>query len=324
MSDPAVSVIMPAYNAANFISQTIESVLKQTFTDFELLIIDDGSTDTTLEIANQYALSDRRIKVLSQVNHGVSATRNHGVQLAKGNLIAFLDADDLWFPNKLVAHIQHFATNPNLAVSFSRVEFISLDGKPTGQISTSRLANLYPEDFLYENHTTTMSNPVVRANVFTEVGGFAEDMSYSEDLEWLFRVICYPCPEQPSWQIEGIDRVLIYYRASPSGLSASLYRMESGWDVLIDRARVQAPTLVQQHYALARAVHLRYLARRAFRLRLPPKVGLDFINRAIASDWRIFLREPRRTLLTLLATYGRYLLSFFKGKERSHDQDSLL
>lgn len=310
--DPTVSVIMPAYNAARFIDQTIESVLQQTFTDFELLIVDDGSTDRTLEIANEYALRDRRIQVISQANQGVSATRNHGVRLAKGNLLAFLDADDIWQPDKLAAHVEHFATNPNLVVSFARVEFISLEGSPVGQISTSRLINLKPEDFLYENPTTTMSNLIARAEVFSLVGGFAEDMSYSEDLEWLFRVMCHNRKESSPWQIEGLDRILIYYRASPSGLSASLYRMEAGWDLLIDRARAYAPEIVKKHYSLARAIHLRYLARRAFRLNLPPKVGLDFINRAIASDWRIFFREPHRTLLTLLATYGRFLLSFFK------------
>jgi len=317
MSDPAVSVIVPAYNALRYISQTIESVLEQTFTDFELLIIDDGSTDNTLEIAKDYELSDRRIQVLSQTNQGVSATRNHGVRIAKGKYIAFLDADDIWLPEKLAAHIAHFATNPSLAVSFSRVEFMSFDGKPTGQTSTSRLINLQPEDFLYENPTTTMSNPFVRSEIFSQVGGFAEDMSYSEDLEWLFRVVCHQSPDGTNWQIEGIDRVLIYYRASPSGLSASLYRMESGWELLIDKARKYAPDLVKRHYGLARAIHLRYLARRAFRLGLPPKVGLEFINRAIASDWHIFLREPRRTLLTLLATYGRYLLSLFKGSKEN-------
>lgn len=312
--DPVLSVIMPSYNAASFIDQTITSVLNQTFTDFELLIIDDGSTDSTLEIANHYATRDRRIKVISQTNQGVSATRNRGIQIAKGRFIAFLDADDLWLPDKLAAHIEHFYPNPNLAVSFSRVEFISPDGEPTGQVSTSRLVNLKPEDFLYENPTSTMSNLVVRSEVFVQVGGFAEDMSYSEDLEWLLRAICHQRPGKPPWQIEGIDRILIYYRASPGGLSASLYRMEAGWDLLIVKAREYAPDLVKQHYALARAVHLRYLARRAFRLRLPPKVGLDFINRAIASDWRIFWREPRRTLLTLLATYGRYLISLFKKR----------
>ncbi len=315
MSDrqPTVSVIIPAYNAANFISQTIESVLNQTFTDFELLVIDDGSTDNTLAIANQYALSDRRIQVLSQTNRGVSATRNHGVQIAKGDLIAFLDADDLWFPDKLASHIQHFQANPKLAVSFSRVEFLTSQGEPTGQFSTSRLTNLKTADFLYENPTTTVSNIIARSQVFAEVGGFAEDMSYSEDLEWLFRVLCQ---QDHIWQIEGIDRVLLYYRASPSGLSASLYRMESGWDLLIERAKKYAPSLVKQHYSLARAVHLRYLARRAFRLHLPAPVGLDFINRAIVSDWRILFREPHRTLLTILAVYGRYFLSLFQGKKQ--------
>ena len=309
MNHPIVSIVMPAYNAAQFLHQAIQSVLHQTFTNFELLILDDGSTDRSLQVANQVASGDRRIHSFSHPNRGVSATRNRGIKLARGSLIAFLDADDIWLPDKLAAHVEHFQVNPNLAVSFSRVECLSLAGEPTGQVSTSRLCDLKPEDFLYENPTSTMSNPVARAEVFAQLGGFAEDMSYSEDLEWLLRVICYQRPGLPPWQIEGIDRILVYYRASPAGLSASLTRMDTGWDVLIDRAREYAPDLVRQHYGLARAVHLRYLARRALRLRLPPKVGLGFMHRAIASDWRIFLKEPRRTFLTLLATYGRWLLA---------------
>ena len=307
---------MPTYNAEEFVHQTIQSVLNQSFADFEYLILDDGSRDRSLAIAHQWALGDRRIQVFSHPNQGVSATRNRGIQLSRGNLIAFLDADDIWFPEKLAAHVEHFQANPNLAVSFSRVEFMTLNGEPTGQVSTSRLFHLKPEDFIYENPTSTMSSLVVRAEVFAQVGGFAEDMSYCEDLEWLFRVICHQCQGYPPWQIEGIDRVLVYYRASPAGLSASLYRMESGWDGLIARARKYAPDLVQQHYGLARAVHLRYLARRAFRLDLPPKVGLDFMHRAIASDYRIFFKEPRRTFSTLLGTYGRCILALAKTSDQ--------
>lgn len=315
MSDPVISIVMPTYNAAKFIHQTIQSVLNQSLSDFEYLILDDGSSDRSLAIAREYALGDRRIQVFSHPNQGVSATRNRGIKLARGSFIAFLDADDIWFPDKLAAHVEHFQSNPSLAVSFSRVEFMTLNGEPTGQVSTSRLFHLKPEDFLYENPTSTMSNPVARAEVFAQVGGFAEDMSYCEDLEWLFRVICHQRQGLRPWQIEGVDRILVYYRASPAGLSASLYQMESGWDELIDRASKYAPDLVQQHYGLARAVHLRYLARRALRLDLPPKVGFDFMHRAIASDWRIFFKEPRRTVLTLLATYGRCLLALAKTKD---------
>ena len=315
MSDSIISIVMPTYNAAKFIHQTIQSVLNQSLSDFEYLILDDGSSDRSLAIAREYALGDRRIQVFSHPNQGVSATRNRGIKLARGSFIAFLDADDIWFPDKLAAHVEHFQANPNLAVSFSRVEFMTLNGEPTGQVSTSRLFHLKPEDFLYENPTSTMSNPVTRAEVFTQVGGFAEDMSYCEDLEWLFRVICHQRQGLTPWQIEGIDRILVYYRASPAGLSASLNQMESGWDVLVDRARKYAPDLVQQHYGLARAVHLRYLARRALRLDLPPKAGFDFMHRAIASDWRIFFKEPRRTVLTLLATCGRCLLALVKTKD---------
>ena len=106
---PLISVIMPAYNAKQFIASSIESVLNQTFSDFELIIINDGSSDNTLEIAQQFAQKDRRINIVSQENQGETAARNTGLAHAKGEYIAFLDSDDLYkeiFLEKLLNRIQ--------------------------------------------------------------------------------------------------------------------------------------------------------------------------------------------------------------------------
>ncbi|BAB73988.1 glycosyltransferase family 2 protein [Anabaena sp. FACHB-709] len=298
-----ISVIIPAYNAAKFLPDAIASVEKQTFTDWELLIINDGSTDDTIEVVREHQKTSDCIYLINQTNQGVSAARNQGVAHSQGQIIAFLDADDQWLPDKLSQHWQHFQSNSRLGVSFAQVEILDQAGEPTGQVSTSRLNDLKPEYFLSENPTTTTSNWVIRKEVFTQVGGFCLDMSYSEDLEWLLRV-----SSTTDWQIQGINQVLTRYRTSSSGLSSNLYYMEAGWKQLVNRARIYAPQLVHNHFALAQAVHLRYLARRAFRLKLPARVGVDFITRALISDWRLLFHQPQRTFFTLLAVFGALVM----------------
>jgi glycosyltransferase involved in cell wall biosynthesis len=301
-----VTVVMPAYNASQYLNETIESVLAQTFNDFELIIIDDGSTDNTAEVAAQYCQQDRRVKLFSQANQGVSVARNTGIKMAQGEFVAFIDADDQWLIDKLASHIKHLNLNDNLGISFGRVEFLSFDSKPTGKLSNAILSNLKPQHFLYENPTITVSNLVVRQEVFQQVGVFDESMKYNEDLDWCLRVMC-----SGNWNIEGINKVLMRYRTTEGGLSSHLYCMEKGWDLLIAKATQYAPELVARHYSKARAVHLRYLARRALRCSLPSQVGVDFMTRALRSDWELMLREPRRTLLTMLAVYGQHLMTNF-------------
>lgn len=302
--NPMISVVIPAYNAAQFLPATITSVQQQTFTDWELLIINDGSTDDTVEVIRQYKQRDARIHLINQVNQGVSAARNCGVENSQGKIIAFLDADDRWLADKLRRHLEHLQSNPDLGVSFAQVEILNQGGESSGQVSSARLTNLKSEHFLYENPTSTTSNWVIRKEVFTQVGGFCRDMSYSEDLEWLLRVSA-----TTDWRIAGIDKVLTQYRTSSSGLSSQLYQMEAGWNRLVEKAKTYAPQLVERHFTLAQALHLRYLARRAFRLKLPAEVGADFITRALRSDWRLCFHQPQRTLLTLIAVYGQSLLS---------------
>jgi glycosyltransferase involved in cell wall biosynthesis len=299
---PRVSIIIPAYNAAATIAASVQSIQNQTFKDWELLIINDGSTDNTLECLESFTANEPRIQVISHSNQGVSATRNLGINQTKGEFIAFLDADDLWLPDKLTSHLQHMEAEPNLGVSFGRADFITPTGQSTGQISTSALQDLKLIDLLCENPTTTTSNLFVRRRVFEQVGLFATDMSFAEDLEWLCRSLWLTKDK-----LEGIDRVLMQYRTSQAGLSSDLYSMEAGWELLIQKVKAYAPDQVEKYYPIARAVHLRYLARLAFRLRVSPKIGVDFISRAIQSDLQIWLRQPHRTFLTFLATYGRFI-----------------
>jgi glycosyltransferase involved in cell wall biosynthesis len=124
-----VSVIMPAYNAEQFIAQSIQSVLYQTYAELELLIIDDASVDRTVEIANEYAHLDDRVKVLkNDTNRGVAFSRNRGIDLSKGSLIAFLDSDDIWLPDKLSVQVELKSKYPSIPLFYSGYELIDPSG----------------------------------------------------------------------------------------------------------------------------------------------------------------------------------------------------
>ncbi|MEN8446626.1 MAG: glycosyltransferase family A protein, partial [Cyanobacteria bacterium J06555_13] len=116
---PAISVIIPTYNAEDIVLETINSVLDQTFTDFELIIIDDGSKDRTVELAEM--IDDPRIKVFAYENAGVCTARNRGIQHASGEFISFLDHDDLWTADKLELQLSALQNNPDADVAYSQV-----------------------------------------------------------------------------------------------------------------------------------------------------------------------------------------------------------
>ncbi|WP_420571286.1 glycosyltransferase family 2 protein [Kordia sp.] len=134
MRELLVSVITPTYNAQSFIAETIDSVRAQSYTNWEMIIVDDASSDKTVEILNQYAAIDDRIKVhLLQTNSGAAIARNSAIKKASGSYIAFLDADDLWKPEKLTKQLA-FMQEKNIAVSFSSYELMDEDGKSLGKM----------------------------------------------------------------------------------------------------------------------------------------------------------------------------------------------
>jgi glycosyltransferase involved in cell wall biosynthesis len=286
-----VTVVIPAYNAEKYIADTIESVLDQTFADFELVVVDDGSKDQTADIVQAYRDRDDRVDLISQANQGVSTARNHGIQQTRGELVAFLDADDLWEPRKLQAHIEHFQANPNLGMSYGKIAYMSCDGVKTGGLSNLRLRDVEPYHLYYENLTCTPSNVVVRRSAVEQVGGFDRYLCGFEDMEFSLRIIF------GGWQVEGLNEELVCYRASPGGVSSQLSKMEYEWHLFNNKVMTYAPRLVQQH------------GRRAQAIALAPEVGIDFMNRALGADWQMLLREPKRTLFTLFAVYSRRFFS---------------
>ena len=289
---PEISVVMPVYNATITLEATIRSVLAQSFRWFELVVVDDGSTDSSLGRLLALALEDPRIKVISRRNAGVSSARNLGVQCASAPLIAFLDADDLWDANKLAYHVALHRDEPDLVASYARIAFIAEDASSLNGARTH--SSLFPHspglrDVLGENPICTASNLVVRRDWLMQAGGFDEKLSFAEDQDLVARLIAR------GGRIEGIDAVLTGYRFSPDGLSMDLDRMHAGWRLVVNRYLADADSVPLE------ALYCRYLARRVLRAGGRPRQALRYVMAGLRLDTNSFMAERRRGLSTVLA-----------------------
>lgn len=184
---PQVSVIIPAYNAGKYLAETIQSVLEQSFTDFEIIICDDGSTDNTASIAKSF--SDPRIKYQYQKNSGVSIARNNGAEFASGKYIAFLDADDLFHRENLAKKVAVLEQPPRPALAFADCEVIDATGKHTGEKLTGKDENVL-EDLLLWNGTVIPgpSSILMTREAFEKSGGFDPEFSTAADQDFFFRI----------------------------------------------------------------------------------------------------------------------------------------
>ncbi len=229
---PLISVIIPVYNGEKTIRETIESVLSQTFTDFELIVINDGSQDATLQIVER--IQDARLKVFSYPNSGQATSRNRGIARACGEYISFIDADDLWTPDKLEAQLKALQDNPQAAVAYSWTKCIDESGQFSRRGShISDRGDVYAKLLLID-FIENGSNPLIRAQALTEVGEFDKSMVPSEDRDlWLRLAARYHFVAVPSPQI--------LYRQSANSESANILRMEAASLRVIEQAFTQAP-----------------------------------------------------------------------------------
>lgn len=184
-----VSVIIPTYNRGWAIKEAIDSVLAQDFTDFELIVVDDGSTDNTQDILNSYK---EDIIVLHQENKGVSAARNRGIASASGQYIAFLDSDDLWLPQKLSTQVDFFNTNPDALICQTEEKWIRNGMFANPKKRHRKLSGNIFEQSLYLC-LVSPSAVMMKRSLFEKAGMFDETLSACEDYDMWLRVSCrYP------------------------------------------------------------------------------------------------------------------------------------
>lgn len=179
---PVISVVIPVYNKEKFIENTIYSVLNQTFSDFELIIVDDSSTDKSLSIID--SIKDKRIKTYSIKNSGVSKSRNYGVEKSSSNLIAFLDADDLWKNNHLEQLYKLYLENPNCGMyAMSYIKNINFKSYKKSYFGLSNFSGIL-ENFFTSSSVdciASSSSVMIPLNVFKKINGFNENLKKRED-----------------------------------------------------------------------------------------------------------------------------------------------
>jgi len=208
---PAISVIIPLYNKQDYILRTIDSVLSQSFSDFELLVIDDGSTDRSIDLLS--SVSDSRLRIHTHSNSGVSYTRNKGFQLANSELVTFLDADDLWKENFLETIINLSVKYPQAGAYSTCYERVTPNGD-VRSVNIFALDDIEGEDGIIPNFfkmalyemAVNSSVIAVRKSVYNKIGGFLEGIKHGEDLEYFGR-IALNFPIAYSKKIEGIYSV---------------------------------------------------------------------------------------------------------------------
>ena len=220
-----ISVVIPLYNKENSILATIQSVVNQTYTDFELLIVDDGSTDNGASIAASYP--DTRIRVIQKENGGVCSARNRGIQEAKGEYIALLDADDQWDMKYLEEQMRMVADYPNAAmwgINFAELS----DGKLIRKLATGLPDGYrgYVENYFQMQGRVSdlfcSSSVLIRKVIFDKVGMFDERIKYAEDSDMWFRIIS-------NYPVAFYDRYMVFYLYDAENRAMNRKRLLKYW-----------------------------------------------------------------------------------------------
>jgi glycosyltransferase involved in cell wall biosynthesis len=274
-----ISVIIPAYNAEKTIIDTVNSVLKQTFLDWELIVINDGSTDRTLKLL--LGVNDARLKVYSYPNGGLSLARNRGINLAKGEYISFLDADDLWTPDKLELQLAALKNHPEAGLAYSWIYSMDEKGEsffPGHSVYLS--GNVYAQ-LLVNNFIVNGSNCLVLRQAIESVGEFDPSMDGTADWDYWLRLAA-------GWQFVLVPKFQIFYRASSSAMSTNVEYMEQCILKTIEKAFQAAPLEMQSLKIQSLPNSYRYLAYKYWTL----TKGQDKLQKTAEKLWKAIRLYP--------------------------------
>ncbi len=235
---PKISVVIPAYNAMNYLPETLDNLLRQTYDDFEVIIVNDGSSDRIEQWFSQ--LQDRRIHLISQENKGLAEARNTGIFNAKGEYLAFLDADDLWEPTKLEKQLCVLEENPEVGLVYTWVEYINETGKSTGRILKHQFEGNVWEKLTECNLVECGSVAMVRRSSFDDVGIFDPNLgSCVEDWDMWLRIAA-------RFPFKVVKEVLVYYRQHSNSGSKNWQGMEKSYNLVIEKAFFSAPKALER------------------------------------------------------------------------------
>lgn len=237
---PTVSVVIPAYNAAWCVRTAIDSVLAQDWRDFELIVVDDGSTDDTAAVLASYG---ERLRVVAQPNGGLSSARNAGIHAATGELVAFLDADDAWLPAKLARQVELMRSRPALGFSSCAARVVDPDGRLLNVWSCAGWEGPFLVHLFGANADVAGSGSAViaRRTLFDQVGGFDESLRSLEDIDMWMRLAAvadYAC----------IEDALAVVLKRPASMSRNLQVMRDAAVRVMRKNRALLPAALQGGY----------------------------------------------------------------------------
>lgn len=299
---PLVSVIVPVYNGAHTIRATLDSVFEQSYENFELIVIDDGSTDETLAVVGSF--KDSRLKVFSHANAGVAASRNRGVSHAVGSYISFLDADDLWTPDKLEAQIQALETSEKAAVAYSWTDYIDESGRFVAYDQRVTFSGDVYGELLLRDFLESASNVTIRRQAFLDVQGFDQNLSGAADWDLFLRLA-----EQHHYA--AVPRLGVLYRIGGSSMSANLEMQERECLAVLDQAFERAPAHLKGLKNQSYAQLYQYLSFKVVQGQLSRAKGvsaLRYLRRSLNYYPDLAKQQPRFTSIIILKSMAALLL----------------
>ncbi|MBE9011371.1 glycosyltransferase [Pseudanabaenaceae cyanobacterium LEGE 13415] len=324
-SSPLVSVVIAAYNAEAFISDALDSIQAQTYPYFEVIVVDDGSSDRTAEIVRSYSQNDDRFRLIQQENFGVAASRNLAIQQSSGKYIAPIDADDVWYPKRLEKHVQRLeASDESVGLVYSWSMYLTESGKiraysPFGQLGAAEgnvLAILVFYNFL-DNASTAM----FRRSCIDAVGNYNTELKTCEDWDLYVRIA-----EQYRFAI--VPEYLIGYRQYSGSMSTKCVTMSHFYELIMSRIYQRHPELSPSIRCWANTVFYNNLLSKSY---LAGDYALMFrwIFYSLKGDYALLLR-PGIYKVTLVAIAKTLTKPFLKESpkqptsKRSHLPETVI
>ncbi|HXG94351.1 MAG TPA: glycosyltransferase [Blastocatellia bacterium] len=211
-----VSVVIPTFNSARYVVDAVESVLSQSFRDFEIIVVDDGSTDETEDVMRRY---ESKVRYIRQANGGVARARNRGIEEARGQYVAFLDADDTWFADKLERQMAALASHPQYRVCYTAFTMVDSELAPLGTVRSSRVGSTLEDLLLRGNVIGSICTVLCERSLFETVGGFDAALSQCADWDMWVRLAAHT-------EFLYLDEPTVTYRQHDANMSRNAPLLE--------------------------------------------------------------------------------------------------
>jgi len=246
-AQPLVSVITATYNMGKYLPETIDAILAQDYPALDLVVVDDGSTDDTPEVLARYA-GDDRVTVITQENQGQTVAKNRGITAARGEIVGFCDADDVWLPGKLSRQVPCFAANDRIGVVYGNMIYVDGEGEPLPIAGLQGHSGRITEQLLIDNFVA-FPTVMVRKSILEEMGGFDESLTMSIDYDLWLRI-------SVKYHFLHLDEPLANYRIWEGQMSHKTGERLDNFFRLLDRflaenPRAASPAAVRRGYAHA-------------------------------------------------------------------------